>query len=108
MVFCLLERVRSAGNVRIGVRFGETMSSFAGREVEPSVAVHSIWSQRTQVRGVGAVEGEVEIGESAPIAKEGVDSVVSATTNLERWSVQVFIQKSDQWESPIVPTSALI
>ena len=84
------------------------MSSFAGREVEPSVAVHSIWSQRTQVRGVGAVEGVMEIGESAPIAGKGVDSVVSATTNLERWSVRVYIQTSDQWESPIVPTSALI
>ena len=54
------------------------------------------------------MEGEVEIGESAPIAKEGVDSVVSATTNLERWSVRVYIQTSDQWGSPIVLTSALI
>ena len=108
MVFCLLERVRSAGVVRIGVRFGKTMSSFAGREVEPSVAVHSIWSQRTQVRGVGAMEGEVEIGVSAPITGKGMDRVVSATTNLERWSVRVFIQTSDQWESPIALTSALI
>ena len=44
------------------------MSSFAGREVEPSVAIHSIWSQRDRVREVGAVKGEVEIGVSAPIA----------------------------------------
>ena len=50
--------------------FGKTTSSFAGREVEPSVAVRSIWSQRDRVRGVGAMVkvGEVEIGVSAPIA----------------------------------------
>ena len=71
MVLCRLERVRSAGCVRIGVRFGKTTSSFAGREVEPSVAVRSIWSQRDRVRGVGAMVkvGEVEIGVSAPIAR---------------------------------------
>ena len=54
------------------------------------------------------MEGEVEIGERAPINKEGMDSVVRATTNLERWSVRVYIQTSDQWENPIVLTSALI
>ena len=53
-------------------------------------------------------KGKVEIGERFPINKEGMDSVVRATTNLERWSVRVYIQTSDQWESPIVPTSALI
>ena len=67
-----------------------------------------MWYQRSQVPGVGAVEGEVEIGERAPINKEGMDSVVRATTNLERWSVRVYIQTSDQWENPIVLTSALI
>ena len=54
------------------------------------------------------MEGEVEIGERAPINKEGMDSVVRATTNLEWWSVRVYIQTSDQWENPIVLTSALI